>query len=58
MGDIFPIEGREPQSEETIVKKKKSLGYRLGELIGVVLAVCLIVVIVAFTIGIVRYILF
>lgn len=57
MGDIFPIEGRETQSE-TIVKKKKSLGYRLGELIGVVLAVCLIVVIVAFTIGIVRYILF
>lgn len=58
MGDIFSIEGREPQSEETIVKKKKSLGYRLGELIGVVLAVCLIVVIVAFTIGIVCYILF
>lgn len=58
MGDIFPIEGRGPQSEETIVKKKKSLGYRLGELIGAVLAVCLIVVIVAFTIGIVRYILF
>lgn len=57
MGDIFPIEGRETQSE-TIAKKKKSLGYRLGELIGVVLAVCLIVVIVAFTIGIVRYILF
>lgn len=57
MGDIFPIEGREPQSE-TIVKKKKSLGYRLGELIGAVLAVCLIVIIVAFTIGIVRYILF
>lgn len=57
MGDIFSIEGKEPQSE-TIVKKKKSLGYRLGELIGVVLAVCLIVVIVAFTIGIVRYILF
>lgn len=57
MGDIFSIEGRESQSE-TIVKKKKSLGYRLGELIGVVLAVCLIVVIVAFTIGIVRYILF
>ena len=57
MGDIFPIEGRETQSE-TIVKKRKSLGYRLGELIGVVLAVCLIVVIVAFTIGIVRYVLF
>ena len=57
MGDIFSIEGKEPQSE-TIVKKKKSLGYRLGELIGAVLAVCLIVVIVAFTIGIVRYILF
>lgn len=57
MGDIFSIEGRETQSE-TIVKKRKSLGYRLGELIGVVLAVCLIVVIVAFTIGIVRYILF
>lgn len=58
MGDIFPIEGREPQSEETNVKKKKSLGYRLGELIGAVLVVCLFVVIVAFTIGIVRYILF
>lgn len=57
MGDIFPIGGRETQSE-TIVKKKKSLSYRLGELVGVVLVVCLIVVIVAFTIGIVRYILF